>query len=307
MGKELVKKDLKIKSMVLVAENRMTEMIKNLQLHIPPDFSAPNALRSAQLEIEGDVNLASCEPESIQKALLKMITLGLSPSKQQIYFIPRQGKLIAQTSYFGDMALVKRYCGALEISNMAIHKGDSYSVKVVDGRYQVEHTPLIPNPNPEVVAAYTTIIFPEFSTTTFMDIHRIKKAWSFKSNLYKEKGTGVHHEFEDEMAKRTVCRAACKGFLRASADITEMERQIAQAELDNKVANSKKTVIDFNEPEKLQKRQEAAIEIESFNEPAAPEPEKICEKSHNSETEEKQVQVEQVKKASGDDDFFDNL
>ena len=64
------------------------------ELKLPANYSAPNALKSAWLILQDAVDknnqpvLVSCTRESIANSLLSMVVQGLSPVKNQCYFIP---------------------------------------------------------------------------------------------------------------------------------------------------------------------------------------------------------------------------
>ena len=76
-----------------VVEGRVEKLSKSGELHLPGDYSAANALKSAWLILQSTLDrdkkpvLTSCTRDSIANALFDMIVQGLSPAKDQCYFI----------------------------------------------------------------------------------------------------------------------------------------------------------------------------------------------------------------------------
>ena len=81
-------------------------------LVIAPNYAPANALKSAFFKIlkTKDRNkkpaLEVCTKDSVANALLEMVTQGLSPAKNQCYFIVYGNELQLQRSYFGTMAVL---------------------------------------------------------------------------------------------------------------------------------------------------------------------------------------------------------
>src|SRR5699024_11332254 len=59
--------------------------------------------------------LEVCSHDSIVKSLLDMTLQGLSPAKDQCYFIVYGNELQMQRSYFGTVAAVKRLDGVKKV------------------------------------------------------------------------------------------------------------------------------------------------------------------------------------------------
>src|SRR5690606_24667209 len=104
----LVKKDT-----VDVVAEKVRQFQERGEIHFPTNYSPENALKSAWLVLQetkdknGKPVLQSCTKNSIANALLNMVVQGLTPAKQQGYFIAYGQQLVFQRSYFGTMAVTK--------------------------------------------------------------------------------------------------------------------------------------------------------------------------------------------------------
>ena len=135
------KKEQKITDVVL---SRITELSKANMLNLPPDYSAPNAIKAAELILRetktktGKPVLDACTNESIATCLLDMVGQGLSPMKKQCYFIAYADKLTLSRSYQGSVAMAKRV-GLKSITANIIYEGDifAYEVDPMTGRQKI--------------------------------------------------------------------------------------------------------------------------------------------------------------------------
>lgn len=235
-------------------------------LSFPPNYSVSNALNSAYLILQETVDkdkkcvLQSCSKQSIAAALMDMTVQALNPMKKQCYFVAYGGKLTLMRSYQGTMAVAKR-AGAKKIVAEVIYKGDTFEYHIEDGikiiDKHVQDFNSIDNSN--IIGAYAIITLEDYVYTEIMPIGQIKKAWS-KGYGYKD-GQGVHGDFADQMAKKTVINRACKniinssddGYLQEAFENTSDNESIDVAAVDvrhdiEENANSE----EFIEPEKVQ-------------------------------------------------------
>ena len=197
-------------------------------LTFPVNYNVSNALNSAYLILQETVDrdkkcvLVSCSKQSIASSLMDMAVQGLNPMKKQCYFVPYNGKLTLMRSYQGTMAVAKRV-GAKRIVAEVIYKGDVFEYHIEDGIKVVDkHEQNFQNiDNDNILGAYAIVSMDEYTHTEIMNITQIEKAWS-KSFGYK-KGQGVHGEFADQMAKKTVISRACKNFINSSDDANLLE------------------------------------------------------------------------------------
>lgn len=198
-------------------------------LAFPKNYSVSNALNSAYLILQettdkdGQSALRACSKQSIASSLIDMTVQGLSPVKKQCYFIVAGGKLKLMRSYQGTMAVAKR-CGVTSVNAAIIYDGDTFVYKIEDGvNYIVQHDQDFMNiDNDKIKGAYAVVKLADGSKyTEVMNIFQIKKAWK-KGYGYKE-GSGVHSDFADQMAKKTVINRACKNIINSSDDANLLE------------------------------------------------------------------------------------
>lgn len=207
------------------------DLNNNGGLHLPKDFSAPNALKFAWLRLleTQDSNskpvLESCSKESICNALLDMVVMGLNPMKKQCAFIAYGGKLHMQPEYHGNIALAKRYGNLKNITANVVYEGDEfkYSVDPATGRKRiVTHEQTMENIDlNKIRGAYATVELEDGTTDVeVMTIFQIRKSWA----MGKGGGnTKAHKEFPDQMAAKTVINRACKLLISTSDDSALLE------------------------------------------------------------------------------------
>lgn len=192
---------------------RINQMKDSDGLMIAPKYSISNALSSAYYALKNG-NLLNKDQDSIYNALLDMVTQGLSPAKNQCYFVPYGNAVKLTRSYFGTMKVVKQLPEVKDIYAEVIYKGDEFKIKNENGRKVfVSHDTDWMNADNEIVGAYC-IIEKEDSEKilTVMTKKEIDKSWS------KAKTKNVQNDFPQEMAKRTVINRAAKQFFNTSDD-----------------------------------------------------------------------------------------
>lgn len=194
------------------------------ELSLPEDYSPGNAMQSAWLKLQ-EVQDRNKKPalevvtkSSVANALLDMVVQGLNVSKTQGYFIVYGNKLVFQRSYFGTMAVTKRVTGAKSIDARVIYEGDEVDYEVKAGKVvNLTHKQKFGNiDNNKIIGAYCVIEFPNNeSYTEIMTMAEIRKSW--EKSMSKGKG-GVHNDYTQEMAKRTIITRICKNFINSSDD-----------------------------------------------------------------------------------------
>lgn len=254
----LVKKDT-----VDVVAARIRQLLQSGELHLPPNYSAENALKAAWLVLQSTLTretkpvLQACTRDSIANALLDMVVQGLNPVKKQGYFIAYGQQLVFQRSYFGDMALVQRVLPGAEIYYGVVYEGDEFDYTIERGRKQItKHVQRLEHVDPSKIRAAYCVIEDKDGRlvhTEIMTIDQIKQSWK-QSRQYDPSGAKPtpHHTFTDQMALRTVIRRACKAVINASSDdyllLHHMHRSdelAAEAEIEAEVAaNANGRVID---------------------------------------------------------------
>ena len=253
----LIKKDV-----VDVVGKKVQEFVSRGELHLPPNYSVENAMKSAWLILQNTVDkdkrpvLQVCTKDSIANSLLDMAVQGLNPAKKQGYFIAYGKQLVFQRSYFGTMAVTKRVAGAKDIFAELVYKGDEFEYQIKNGnKYITKHIQKIENVDPNnIVAAYCTIIFDDDRQfTDIMTWAEIQKAWS-KSKMNPDKEGSTHKDFAQEMARKTVINRACKRYLNSSDDgsllmyhVNRADEVAAEAEVEAEIEeNANQELIDVD-------------------------------------------------------------
>lgn len=202
---------------VASVNTRITEMQKNEGLKLPANYSPSNALNAAWLLLsdgsKGQSLLQKTTPESQAKALLSMVIQGLSPAKNQVYFIPYGKDLTLTRSYFGSLAILRRLDNVKDVWAQVIRDGDQWAVKSERGRMVIDWAPNVESLDNEIVAAYAVIEDTEgVLNYTLMTRKQIDQSWSHA------KTKNVQREFPDQMAMRTVLNRAAKFYINSSSD-----------------------------------------------------------------------------------------
>ncbi|MEA2037966.1 MAG: RecT family recombinase [Nanoarchaeota archaeon] len=282
-------------------QTRINELQKNEGIQIPDGYSPQNALISAMLILKGTKTrdkspvLSACSKESIQNSLLDMVIQGLSPAKNQGYFIAYGQKLKFMRSYFGTMAVAKRLADIESIVATVVYKGDTFDFHIEGGEYVVDkHTTTLESLDGSFVAAYCIIKLKSgLVHTEIMTAKQIKMAWS------KAKTQAVQKEFPDQMVKRTVINRAAKYFINTSNDydliVGSFHRSSGQIE-DSELIEQKQVEITPDEEVDM------AVEVDEKE----PEPktekvkERVAERKSKPEPEPKEEEWEVAKKKLND-------
>ena len=204
--------------LVTMVNNNIEDMKNNEGLSLPPDYSVGNALNSAYLILsdtsKGQPLLDKCDQGSVIKALMNMAIQGLSPAKNQCYFIPYGNQLVMQRSYFGSISVVKRLSNVKDIQAQVVHKDDTFKIGGENGVLVVkEFEPSFENLDKPIIGAFAWIEDIKGNRTyTVMTKKEIDTSWSHA------KTKKVQNEFPEEMAKRTVINRAAKFYINSSSD-----------------------------------------------------------------------------------------
>lgn len=199
------------------------EDLKDDGLALPTNYSAQNALKAAYLRLQGVKDrqgrpaLTVCSQSSIANALLDMAIQGLSPAKNQCYFIVYGNELQMQRSYFGTIAALKRLASIEDIDAQVVHRGDKFEI----GADEIGHIvvtkfePSFANLDKELIGAFAFIKLANGRVDyTVMTKAQIDTSWAQSRN----RQNNVQKKFSDEMAKRTVLNRAAKMFINTSDD-----------------------------------------------------------------------------------------
>lgn len=201
---------------------RINQIKKEQELSLPANYNAANALNSAYLALQkvktrnGKNALEICTPASISKALLDMTLQGLSPAKDQCYFIAYGNELQMQRSYFGTVAAVKRLESVEKVRAEVVHQDDDFEIGSNDDMELVvkRFVPKFENQDKPIIGAFALIKTKEGNSYTVMTKKEIDQSWS----QTRQKNNRVQKDFSQEMAKRTVLNRAAKMFINTSDD-----------------------------------------------------------------------------------------
>lgn len=212
-------KPTKLTDLVL---DRVKQMQDTQDLSLPKNYNASNALNAAFLELQKvqDRNhrpaLEVCSHDSIVKSLLDMTLQGLSPAKDQCYFIVYGKELQMQRSYFGTVAAVKRLDGVKKVRAEVVHEKDDFEIGANEDMELVvkRFVPKFENQDNQIVGAFAMIKTDEGTDFTVMTKKEIDQSWA----QTRQKNNKVQQNFSQEMAKRTVLNRAAKMFINTSDD-----------------------------------------------------------------------------------------
>lgn len=222
----LKKKQEDVSTQVL---DRVSEMEQAGALVLPKGYHAGNALKSAWLYLQNieDRNhnkaIDTCTKASIANVLLEMVIRGEHPMKH-CYFIPYGNQLTFMEKYTGKLMRSKRDTEIAEVNANVVREGEEF-VYTVDkkGLLQlVSHKPTFQTMGKPIVGAYAVVVNKDGSThLEVMTMDMIQKAWNQGGFGDKDRQTGAHKNFTDQMCKKTVIARACKVALESSSDRDE--------------------------------------------------------------------------------------
>lgn len=208
-----------------IVMSKVSKMQEQGVIHLPKDYSAPNALRSAWFKLQeipkggGQPLVETCTKESIANALLDMVVTGLNPMKHQCSFIPAGRVLRMQREYQGSIALARRLGGLVSVIAVPVWKDDEFirSVDVETGRTKVvKHEGAMENADGELKGAYAIVTLTSGETfAEVMTMGQIRKAWEMGP---MRGNSPAHKNFPDQMAMKTVIGRACKTLINSSDD-----------------------------------------------------------------------------------------
>lgn len=218
--------------------NSVLRRIEDLQasggLVVPKDYAVTNQMNLAWLRISEmlweDANkvqhpvLDVVTKASVANSLLDMVLQGMDIQKKQGYFIPIKNKASNQLeltfwrSYFGDEKLARAQ-GMKKVRSVIVYEGDEFEYMYTeDGETRItKHIPSLTRINKDkIVAAYAVTTMADGTrSVTLKTMQQIRQAWMQGAT----KGNSpAHRNFTDDMARRTVERAAMKHVINSSSD-----------------------------------------------------------------------------------------
>lgn len=168
----------------------------------------------------GKKALEVCTKESIANSLLDMVIQGLSPAKNQCYFIPYGKELTLMRSYMGAVAVAKRMANVKDVIANVVYQGDEFAYEIdptTGNRIVTKHVQKLKNINiNKIDAVYAVVIREGFDNyTEIMTMEQVRKAWGQGAT---KGGSPAHKNFGEEMAKKTVINRALKVMINSSSD-----------------------------------------------------------------------------------------
>ena len=277
------------------------------ELHLPANYSAPNALKSAWLHLQNVVDknknpvLATCSKASIANTMLDMVIQGLNPAKKQCYFIAYGKELTLMRSYLGTVAVCLRLSPNIaDIFAEVVYEGDHLEYSIVRGRRIIEaHTQQLENINDDnIIAAYAIALGQDDQVlrSELMTMDQILQSWrQSKVNPVDDKGrvkAGTPHDnFPGEMCKRTVVNRMSKHIIGESDDADLVLESVARTdEAAIKAAAQKEIEENANQGDVIDIKSEPKKE-KPKPAPAAKKAEPKKKTIHHPEKEEK-IEVE---------------
>lgn len=220
------------KNEIAVAKNISEAVLAKVQmmqetggLVLPEDYHAGNALNAAYLKFKQleDKNHKPaeqvCSKESVALALMDMVIQGLSPAKNQCYFVVHGNKLTLMRSYMGTVAAAKRFGGVKSVHAQVVYKNDDFGFEIDPNtgtkRVTLHRQSLESIEEGTIRAAYAVVITKDDAYYEIMTMDEIRKAWAQGA---AKGGSPAHKNFPQEMAKKTVINRACKIFVNTSTD-----------------------------------------------------------------------------------------
>ena len=299
----------------LPAKKQATEIIDSVmtkvkafqtrgELDLPPNYSAPNALKAAWLILQETVDknkmpaLKVCTTASIANALLSMVVQGLNPMKKQAYFIVRGKQLCLDRSYFGTKAICLRVDKTIDdIYAECVYAGDELEYRIDRGQRVIEkHVQKFENiDDDKIIGAYAVAIRKDGSVkrSELMTMDQIKQSWR-QSSMHpiddkgKIKAGMTHDKFTGEMAKKTVTSRLAKHIINTSSDSDLVVKMVKQTDFE--------TAKDFADAEVDEYANREVIDIEPpTTQPEPTEPPPI------SEEEKAAIVAEEAAAAEGPD------
>lgn len=202
------------------------------QIKVPENYAIENAVKFAFLKCVEENYFNKCTQDSIITATMAMVVQGLNPAKDQCYFIAYGDRLKCMRSWYGSIAVAKRYDPRIDQINYAvIYHGDKFSVRVEKGiRYAAGHEQEWTNVRADnIQGAYAVALDAAGNeiASDIMTFEEIKESWKRSSKKTETKPflqngelnpNSDHGRHPDRFACRTVVNRLCKALISVTDD-----------------------------------------------------------------------------------------
>ena len=282
--KDLVEQKETVNEFIGKVQENLKVLNEESTINLPPNYSLGYAVRSAYSKLletkdrNGKKALEVCSKTSITNAMLSMVIQGLSPAKNQCYFVVYGDQLTLMRSYMGTVAVTKRIKGVVDVKAYCIYEGDEIETEfdIATGTIQIKKfNPKFENiDNKKILGAFAMIMGDNGPIhTEIMTLAQIQAAW----NQGAAKGSsGAHKNFSEEMAKKSVINRACKMFVNTSDDadilLEEFNKTTDNEDIDpvkkEISSNANRELLDFEEDKPDKSEPIVDVEYTESNESA---------------------------------------
>jgi len=249
-----------------IVAKRVRASVQDGTLHLPADYSAENALKSAWFTLQsvktrsGQPVLTACTAASIQNALFAMVVFALNPAKKQCDFIAYGNQLVCQPTAEGDVSIVQRIRPGVEVYADVVYEKDEFDYENAHGKiFVTKHRQTLDNIRADQIrAVFAGSRDPETGEdfgAILMSMEQVRMAWTKSQNYSPDNPNCEHNKFPDQFAIRTAKRRFCKPIIRNSDDRQLREALQQQDEItvlsgvdEAEAALANCEILDFEEP-----------------------------------------------------------
>lgn len=195
---------------LVAIHNRIESMIDQKIQAMPKDFNKTRFIQNAMTVLqENKDKIASLDPTSVARTMLKGAFLGLDFFQKECYAIPYGNKLEFIVDYKGKKKIAKKYSirPIKDIYAKIVKQGDTFDELIINGQQSINFKPLSFNDG-DIIGAFAVVLYQDgnmqYETMSVKDIENVRDKYSKQS-----KGPAWTNSF-DEMCKKTVLGRLCK-------------------------------------------------------------------------------------------------
>jgi recombination protein RecT len=210
--------------------------IDDRQEALPTDLNKPRFIQNCMAVLDGVQDLEKYTSASIITTMTKGAFLGLDFFQGEAYAIPYGSALSFQTSYKGEVKLVKKYSirAIKDVYAKVVKDGDEYLMEEYNGRQDLTFKPLAFNDG-EIKGAFAIVTYVDggiqIEEMSKKDIEDVRKKYS------KQSAGKAWTNSYGEMCRKTVLRRLCKHI---NIDFANPEQQKAFEDGGSSEFNKKK-------------------------------------------------------------------
>jgi len=203
---------------------------------LPVDLNKPRFVQNCMAVLDGVKDLEKYTSASIITTMTKGAFLGLDFFQGEAYPIPYGSTLTFQTSYKGEVKLVKKYSirPIKDVYAKVVKDGDEYLMEERNGQQDLTFKPLAFNDG-KIKGAFAIVTYADggiqIEEMSLLDIENVRSKYS-----KQPKGLAWLNSY-GEMCRKTVLRRLCKHI---NIDFANPEQQQAFADGGDADFNKKK-------------------------------------------------------------------